>query len=209
MINVCFQCGLYRADKIIDPAGPFAICPECGYQHQFLLMPLLIVGGASGSGKSTICNHLTGQFQEAVLLDVDILWREEFNTPETNYRDFFETWLRMCKNISQSGRPVVLFGAGFGVPENLENCIERRYFPEIHYLALTCSDETLSKRLQERPTWRDTGNQGFIEENRRFNQWFKHYNKGDKQPPIKLLDTTINSLEETANEVKAWIYSSM
>ncbi len=28
MMNVCFQCGLYRADKMIDPAGPYAICPE-------------------------------------------------------------------------------------------------------------------------------------------------------------------------------------
>ena len=69
MMNVCYQCGLYRADKIIDPAGPFAICPECGYQHPFLQLPLLIVSGASGAGKSTICNHLTGHYQQAVLLD--------------------------------------------------------------------------------------------------------------------------------------------
>jgi hypothetical protein len=205
MINVCFQCGLYRADKAIDPKGPYAICPECGYQHPFSYMPLLIVSGASGAGKSSVCNYLLGQFQQAVLLDSDILWWAEFDTPETNFRDYFETWLRMCKNISQSGRPVVLFGSGPGVPENLENCIERRYFSEIHYLALVCSDEVLLERLKERPKWRGTRDQALIEEQIRFNQWFMDYSSSDNQPSITLLDTTHISLEETANEVEDWI----
>src|ERR1051325_3653167 len=112
MINVCFQCGMYRADKNIDPSGPFAICPECGYRQRFAYLPLLVISGASGTGKSTICQQLVGKMKEAVLLDTDILWRPEFNTPENNYREFFETWLRMCKNIAQSGRVVALFGAG-------------------------------------------------------------------------------------------------
>ena len=124
MMNICFQCGKYHADKTIDPSGPFAICPECGHEHRFQQLPLLIISGASGTGKTTVYRHLLGQVSQAIMLDSDILWRSEFNTPDNNYRDFFETWLRVCKNISQSGRPVVLFGAGMGVPENIENCIE-------------------------------------------------------------------------------------
>lgn len=202
MHNVCFQCGIYRADKIIDPVGPYAVCPECGYKHAFLQMPLLVVSGASGAGKSTVCHHLLGQVAQTVLLDSDILWRPEFNTPDTKYRDFFETWLRMCKNISQSGRPVVLFGAGVGVPENLENCIERRYFSQVHYLALVCSDEALAERLCGRPVWRGTREPAYIEEHIRFNQWFKTY---DRQPAIKLVDTTHVPIEETTQQVAAWI----
>jgi hypothetical protein len=205
MLNVCFKCGSYRADKIIDPQGPVAICPECGHRHRFLYLPLLIVSGASGTGKSFICNQLMGTYQDAVLLDSDILWRDAFNKPENNYRDFFETWLRMCKNIHQSGKPVVLFGAGFGVPENLENCLERRYFPEIRYLALTCSDEILSERLQQRPVWQSSRQRGFIDDQQRFNQWFINYNKNQSQPSITLLDTSRKSVKETAHEVKTWI----
>jgi len=193
---------MYHADKLIDPTGPFAICPECGYKHKFQQLPLLIVSGASGAGKSTVCQHLLGRVTQAVLLDADILWRPEFNTPETNYQNYFETWLRVCKNISQSGRPVVLCGAGVGVPENLETRIERRYFSEIHYLALTCSDETLSKRLGQRPDWRGTHDPAYIEEHIRFNRWFKAYNS---QPVIKLVDTTNVPLEETAQQVLSWI----
>ena len=206
MINVCFQCGMYHADKKIDPHGPFAICPECGYKHPFQQLPLLIVSGASGTGKTTICQRLLSQVTKAVLLDSDILWRPEFHTPATNYRDFFETWLRVCKNISQSGRPVVLFGAGVGVPKNIENGIERRYFSKIHYLALVCSNEMLSKRLQQRPIWRGTREPAYIQEHIRFNDWFKAY---DGQPVIKLIDTTNALLEETTTQVASWIDESI
>jgi len=206
MMNVCFQCGIYHADKIIDPSGPFAICPECGYQHSFLYLPLLVVSGASGTGKSTVCNHLVGRYQESVLLDSDILWRSEFNTPDDHYREYFETWLRVCKNISQSGRPVVLFGAGAGVPENLEGCIERRYFSSIKYLALVCPNEILSERLQQRPEWRGTRDPNYIEDHQRFNRWFMDYNKNGNQPPITIVEAGQTSLEETVKEVEGWIH---
>jgi DNA-directed RNA polymerase subunit RPC12/RpoP len=67
MMNACFQCGIYRADKTIDPAGPYAICPECGYKHRFLELPLLIVSGASGDGKSAVCHRLLGRVTQTVL----------------------------------------------------------------------------------------------------------------------------------------------
>lgn len=209
MLNICENCGNYRADKTIDPSGPYAICPECGHRHNFRYSPLWVVSGASGSGKSTVCNRLAGRFQQVVILDSDILWREAFNTPENKYADFFETWLRMCKNIAQSGRPVVLFGAGAGVPENLENCIERRYFSTIHYLALVCPDEVLTQRLQDRPAWRLANLPEFIGEQKRFNQWFLNYNINGNQPAIRLLDTSLLSLEETAQEITTWIKENL
>jgi predicted kinase len=204
MFNVCFNCGEYRVDKIIDPDGPYAICPVCGHKHAFLSLPLLIVSGASGTGKSTVCNYLVGTVKQAVILDNDILWREEFNRRENNYLDFFETWLRVAKNISQSGRPVVLFGAGVGVPENMEPCVERRYFSELHYLALTCEDEVLADRLRRRPQWRDSSSEIYVQEHVRFNRWFKEEGP-TTEPGITLLDTTASSVEETAAQVADWI----
>jgi hypothetical protein len=201
-MNVCFQCGAYRADKVVDPTGPYAICPECGYKHTFRQLPLLVVSGAICAGKSTVCQTLLGKIDSVVLLDSDIIWRAEFNTPATHYREFFETWLRVCKNIAQSGRPVVLFGAGCGVPDNLETRVERRYFSRIHYLALTCSEEVLRQRLGQRPAWRGANDTGFMDAQFRFNKWFKDYNG---QPPINLLDTTNQPPDEVAHQVAAWI----
>ena len=204
MWNVCWQCGAYRADKLIDAQGPVAICPECGHRHPFRQLPLLLVGGASGAGKSTVCQALLGQLPEVVLLDSDILWRPEFNTPTDNYRAFFETWLRLCKNIGQAGRPVVLFGAGVGVPTNLEPCLERRYFSTLHYLALTCADEVLVERLGQRPVWRQSHAPEYVSEHVRFNRWFKTQ-ASQSVPALDLIDTTAMSVTATAERVAAWI----
>lgn len=204
MFNVCFNCGQYRADKIIDPDGPYAICPICGYKHPFLRLPLLIVSGASGTGKSTLCNRLAGTVAGVVLLEGDILWQEAFNQPESHYRKFFETWLRVAKNVSQSGRPVVLFGAGMGVPENMEPCVERRYFAKLHYLALICDDAILANRLRQRPQWRDSSGEAYIQEHVKFNRWFREEGPAT-EPGISLLDTTHYPVEETAVQVLDWI----
>lgn len=51
MFNVCPKCGEYHADKIIDNADPFAICPVCGYSNKFVKLPLFAITGASGAGK--------------------------------------------------------------------------------------------------------------------------------------------------------------
>jgi predicted kinase len=166
-------------------------------------MPLLIVAGASGVGKSTVGRHLTGKVREAVVLEADILWRAEFNKPENKYREFFETWLRMCKNISQSGKPVVLLCAG-GIPENVERCVERRYFSKVHYLALASEDGDLVERLQRRPAWRECNNETYIEEQVRFNQWLREAGS-QTEPAIELLNTTGVGIEETVEWVTSWI----
>jgi hypothetical protein len=202
MINVCDNCGKYRADKIINAVDSTATCPECGHAAPFTLLPLFMVSGASGAGKSTLCNYLTGKLRGVVILDADILWQEEFNTPDDNYRKFSETWLRLAKDISQSGRPVVLFGAGLGMPQNIEPCVERRYFSQVYYLALVCANDLLEKRLQSRPEWRGSGNSAFIKSQLDFNSWFKSYNG---EPKIDLIDTGNKTIEEAANEAARWV----
>jgi broad-specificity NMP kinase len=201
MFNVCDGCGALRADKIVDEAASVAVCPECGHRHAFARTPLLIVGGASGSGKSTVCRRLAGVVRDVVILDDDILWSAHF---EREPDAFFETWLRMCKNIAQSGRPVVLFGAGSGVPENLEDCVERRYFSTLHYLALTCDDDDLAARLRRRPAWRRSGGEAYVAEHVSFNRWFKEHGP-TSSPPIDLIDTTNEDADTTAARVIDWI----
>jgi len=203
-MNIYLNCGEYRTDKVIDPEGPYAICPLCGFKHRFLRLPLLLVGGASGTGKTAICHRLIGTIDRAVLLDYDILWRPEFNTPESHYRDFFETWLRVCKNISQSGRPVVLVGPGACVPENLEPCVERRYFSDLHYLGLVCDEDILTERLGTRTQWRRCHDPAFIASQMEFNQWLKG-NADTVEPQIELLDTSGMSVQEASERVAGWI----
>jgi AAA domain len=203
MLEICANCGQNRPDKVIDPSGPFAVCPECDYRNPFRQLPLFIVAGASGAGKTTVCRRLTGTLEAVVALDMDVLWRAEFDTPANGYRDFFETWLRLAADIAQSGRPVLLFGAGAGVPGNIEPCIRRRYFSAVHYLALVCDDAALAQRLMGRPAWRGAQAPGFIEGQQQFNQWFKDY--AGEQPPMTRVDTTHIDEESAARQVMDWL----
>lgn len=204
MLNICLNCGLYRPDKIIDAAGPYAICPECGHRQRFLRLPLFVVSGASGTGKSAVCQYLLGNLAEVVVLDSDILWRPEFGSTGAGGPTFCETWLRVAKNVGQSGRPVLLFGSSVGVPDNIERCVERRYFEDVYYLALVCSDDVLAGRLRNRPKWRDSHSPEYVSRHLAFNQWFKTRSR-DLTPAIELLDTTNCPISSTAQKVAAWI----
>ena len=203
MLNTCPSCGAYHADQIVIPAGPLVICPECRARRPFLYLPLLLVGGASGAGKTAVLDSLLGRVPEVVLLEGDLLWRPEYNQPENNLRDFYETWLRLAKSIHQSGRPVVLFNAG-AIPQNVEPCVERRYFSATHYLALVCEEELLAERLRARPSWRDSGDAAFVETQQAYNRWLLE-NAAATEPPIQLLDTSAATVAGAAREVAAWI----
>ena len=120
MFHVCFQCGQWAPEKHIDPSGPFAICPACQYAHPFKQLPLFVLTGASSAGKSTVCQHLAGNSPDVVVLDGDIVLMEGVQFDKA-WNGFFDLWLRMVLNIGQSGRPVLLCGAGLGVPDNLES----------------------------------------------------------------------------------------
>ncbi len=204
MFSVCAQCGAYRPDRIIDAGSAVMTCPECGHRQAFVSKPLLVVGGASGAGKTTVCQALLGRVNGAVLLDADLLWRPEFDTPDTGYADFFETWLRLAVAIHQSGGPVVLFGAGFGVPANLEPRVYRRYLARIDYLALVCSDSVLDARLRARPAWRGSDGDAFIAGQVQFNRWLKLEAPGTA-PSYTVVETGVPELNETVDTVAAWI----
>lgn len=198
MFNVCTKCGEYHADKIIDLKENVAKCPNCGENYKFKRLPLFIITGASGVGKSTVCIELANMQTNYVVMDSDILWREEFNKPEDDYKNYREMWLRVCKNISQVGKPVVLIGSS--IPEQFENCIERRYFSNLYHIALVCDEKSLITRLKERPKYRNCSSDDFIKGHIEFNNWFKN-NKGH----IMLIDTTSDSVQETARKINTLI----
>lgn len=202
MFNVCPKCGEYSVEKEIDLSGPFAICPYCRYPHPFIRQPLFVITGSSGAGKTTTCLALVPQLPECVVLESDILWDTAFDTPHDNYRRYREIWLRMAKNIGQSGRPVVLVGTA--EPGQFESLSERRYLAAIHYLALVCDDNLLVERLRQRPAWRAAGSPEFIEKMVNFNRWLKE-NASKSQPPISLLDTSNRTIDESVAYTANWI----
>ena len=205
MFNVCPQCGEYSVEKTVVPlegSRALAVCPRCGGETPFLRLPHFMISGASGTGKSTLALRMAQEDFSCVHLEGDILWMAEFNRPEEDYRTYREVWLRMAKNIGQGGRPVAWYGSV--VPEQIEPCVERRYFSNVYYLALVCEPDVLAERLRARPGWRNAGSEEFVGGMLAFNQWFlDHAGEGD--PPLEVLDTSHATIDDSARTVRAWI----
>lgn len=207
MFNVCPKCGIYDEKKAVIAARKVIVCPACRAEIPFIPRPLFILTGASGSGKSSVIRMLAGRFQEVVALDSDILWMEAFHDPET-WGAYINAWLRVAKNISMSGRPVLLAGAGLGVPENLLACSELRYFSVVHILALVCEDSILRARLQARPAWRQCTAEPFLTDQLKFNRWFQTEGQ-QAELPIHLLNTSRERVAETAAVIETWVRAKL
>ena len=205
MLNVCPRCGEYSADQQIEPSGPFAVCASCGFRQKFLRLPLFVVTGANGTGKSTVARHLVGAAVDYVCLDGDVLWDPRYETREDGLEAFQTLLLRVAKNISQSGRPVVLMAGG--IPDEFEASPERRYFAEIHYLALVCEDTELLARLRRRPAWRMSASPEVLARERAFNEWLRR-NGSTTVPPMTLVESCTIPEAETARRVAGWIASA-
>jgi hypothetical protein len=199
VFDVCPACGIFDEEKTVDPRGPYAICPHCDYGHPFVRLPLFVLTGASGAGKSALCLQLCGKLAGCVCLETDIYWRPEFATPDDDYHAFRNLCLRTAKNISQSGQRVMLCGSA--TPGQFEVCSQSRYFADIHYLALVCDDDVLVERLRQRPAWRNASSEAFINTMLSYNNWFRE-NAG--QHGLTLLDTSYLSQDGSAARVMEW-----
>ena len=162
-------------------------------------MPLFIVSGASSVGKTSACEILFLKESRYIVMESDLLWREEFDTPEDNYREHRETWMRVCASISQIGLLVVLCGCG--LPEQFEVCDARQLFTDIHYIAVVCEEKELERRMREGRGITDTD---WLESSRHFNGRLKQH-AGETVPPVSLIDNTNLTPEQTADEIDSWI----
>jgi DNA-directed RNA polymerase subunit RPC12/RpoP len=202
MYEICVDCGKHIPDADIDPDGPYIICDNCGFRQPFRMLPLFIITGASGTGKTSLSSEiaLMDEKPDLIYLDSDMLLIKEFTG--SGWQEYRDIWLWVCLNISQSGRPVALFGSAS--PSDFENAPRRKYFSAIHYLALTCDRGVLEQRLVQRPEWRQSSSPEFVKRHLEWNQWFID-NASTADPPHSILDTTDKTLQEAIMELFAWI----
>ncbi|HLN65185.1 MAG TPA: hypothetical protein VK464_27000 [Symbiobacteriaceae bacterium] len=194
MAMVCDACGLY-VTPVIEPDRQSARCSECGHVSPMKLLPLFIVTGTSGAGKSTVVPELRRRLPDFDVFDMDLLAGDDWQQIKWN-------WLKIAYSIAQSGRGTVLCGTV--VPENLAGAPYLPFFDGIYYLNLHCDDATRAARLRARPAYRGT-TEAFIADHANFARWLLTNAATAFDPPMPTVDSTGRPPGEVAAEVASWV----
>jgi broad-specificity NMP kinase len=205
--QVCPRCGAWSTRASATPAGPGwadLACPLCGHATTIRHLPLFVLTGASGSGKTATCERLLRTLPECVVLESDVLLATLRSWADEDIRHYWDQWMRLLLQIHQAGRPVLLCGTV--MPRHLEATPDRDGIAAIHYLALVCDDGELERRLRARPAWRGC-DESFIAGQVAFNRWWR---SDDSQlDSVVRLDTTDAEPEETAGRVRSWVQARL
>jgi hypothetical protein len=190
---VCAACGDYNA-LIVDPHSQSARCLSCGHVGPMRIVPLFIVTGASGAGKTAVVGELRRLMPEWEVFETDLIWGADWQQVRNN-------WLRIAHSIAQSGRGTILCGTM--LPEDIDRCDHRDRFSRVHYLNLNCDDASRDARLRARPGWRGCTEE-VIGQQRKFARWLLDNGATAFDPPLITVDTTQATVSAVACQIRDW-----
>lgn len=197
MIEICANCGNHQWDKEI--IGNKLRCPKCGEEWKFKSMPLFILTGCSGVGKTTTAIEIIRRMVDFVVLDVDIFSGFMNAETEEDYNNRVELLTNISKDIMQSGKPVLWTMAG--CLDYLPKTYNSRYFSQIKCLALVCEETALKERMQQ---GRGINDENWIKGSCDYNRYFmEHDHIGDTA--FEVLDITNKEAFEVADCVVEWV----
>ena len=201
MIAQCIKCGNHEWNKKAE--GNKITCPACGYSWIFKKLPLFILTGCSGIGKTTTAHELMLSTTDVVVLDADFFYNlMPHETPE-DYFEQIEKLEDLSKNIMQAGKPVLWAMAGN--LDKLNGVYNRQFFSDIFCLALVCNEETLRHRMMR---GRGISDEEWIQSSVEYNNYFKTHT-AINDIPFDVCDTEGKNLNEVVEEVKEWIAEKM
>ncbi len=86
---VCPHCGAYALNNTERNLN-FTTCSQCGKTTPANILPLFVVTGTSGAGKTSVVPALLQELPECVVFDKDLLWSRCDDT------QFYNNWLRIA-----------------------------------------------------------------------------------------------------------------
>jgi hypothetical protein len=150
-MHYCQRCDVPVAMR---PQGDLAQCPACGSTERALRLPLFVVTGASGSGKTTVHPYVVAALPDCVVFDVDWLIDPfEAASRPINWAALRDAWVSVAHGVAQGGRHTVLLGSF--MPEQLLDTPARKWVADIHFAVVDCDDDVRRARLSARPPWRE------------------------------------------------------
>jgi hypothetical protein len=112
-------------------------------------MPVLVVTGAAGTGKSTVCAGLAG-LDGLLALDGDVLARGAAAVADGrgDYDAFWSYLLQIARDVHSNGLIPVF--ACVCLPDQVLGSAEMSRVAAVHFLVLGCQESDLRRRIQTR-----------------------------------------------------------
>lgn len=167
-------------------------CPRCGIESPLPALPLFVVTGASGTGKTTITGPLRDLLPGCLVFETDVI----LQVAALGWDTWRNTWLQLAHAVALGGRATMLTGSL--TPVQLEHLPARRLLGPIHFATLDCPDHVLAERLRARPAWRGTASEAKITEHQRFGAWLR-------ASITPCFDTSIARPAEVAARIASWV----
>jgi hypothetical protein len=187
----CLTCGP-DAPLERDPAAPVLRCASCGAVTEVPALPLFVVTGASGAGKTTVTALLCRLLPQCAVFEGDLINQ----VAALGWDLWRDTWLRIAHGVALSGRPTVLCTSL--LPDQLENLPARKLLGPIRFCNLDCPDDVLAARLLARPSWRHSSTGEAVLAHQRFAAWLREHID-------PTWDTSTLTAGEAAEGIAAWI----
>lgn len=159
-------------------------------------MPLFVVTGPSGAGKTTITPLLRGLLPECDVFEGDLT----LHAAAAGYDHWRNTWLQIAHGVALNGRAAVLSGSL--LPDQLEGLPARKLVGPIHFCTLDCPDDIIAARLRARPAWRGASSETVIAQHQEFGAWLRTHIS-------PCFDTASVSPGEVAERVAAWVRGAL
>jgi hypothetical protein len=175
-----------------DPAAPLLRCASCGAVTEVPALPLFVVTGASGAGKTTVAVPLRRLLPECEVFEGDPISQ----IAALGWDVFSDTWLRIAHGVALNGRSTVLCTSL--IPSRLETYPARKLLGPIRFCNLDCPDDVLAARLWARPSWRHSNTGEAILTHQRFAAWLREHID-------PTWDTSTLTPGEAAVRIAAWI----
>ena len=197
MIGSCPHCGNWQWDKEVTETE--VICPKCGGRWPLRKLPVYILTGCSGVGKTTTGQALQKMTDEFIVLDSDMFHSLLQPRTEEGHMQVVEQTLSLTKNTNQAGKLTLWTKAG--LIDKFPLAYNARFFSRIKVLALTAEESELRRRMTE---GRQISDEGWIESSVDYNHYFRtHTSIG--AVPYDALDITKLSPEQAAKKVLEWL----
>ncbi len=201
MVDICSQCGNYEWDKLVE--GNRIACPKCGHSWEFLKLPLFVLTGTSGVGKTTTLRALQRVSRDFVCLDTDFFYNIMPHETEADYMAQTEQAQALSRDVMQCGRPVVWARAGN--IHMLDKTYGARFFSGIFVLALVCGETGLRRRMAE---GRGIGDPDWIQSSVDYNRYFMEHDRIGGVA-YERMDITSLTADEAACAAEAWLKGKM